>query len=187
MRRTETRRSRADPSSVAPSARHLLPQGEKGSGGAHDPPCSVLRRTRNDDEFFVFARRFASRRARGARRRAWACGNRDRRPQHARRNRARTHIRARKRPGDGGHAGRSRRAACLRRRRAGRARLPEGPRGLRPALPDSDRGKPARAKGRMLAQARRPSGAERRVAGRRDAFPLPFAPSPHRVFGRTPV
>ena len=144
---------RAGEAASAPHPRlrgHLLPARRR--EGRDDPPRAALRRTGGDDEFFVSARGLASRGDGRARGRAGACGDRDRGSQHARRRRARACLRARERGGDGGHARRSRRAARLRRRRAGHARLSEKSRGLRPALPDPDGGKFARAQGRMPAE-----------------------------------
>ncbi len=82
-----------------------------------------------------------------------------------------------------------RRAARLRRRDAGRPRLSEGPRGLRPALPDSHRGKSARAEGRVPARAR---GSHRawRGAADRGAAPHPALRatfSRKREKGRAPL
>ncbi len=68
----------------------------------------------------------------------------------------------------------SRRAARLRRRNARRPRLSEGPRGLRPALPHSHRGKFARAEGRVPAEIGGSFGAWRGAADRGAAYPLPL-------------
>ena len=154
----------ACPSSGA-CAGHLLPakRGEGTSMIRLEPRFAELAATTN----FSFLRGASHpeemvARAAGARARR----HRDRRPQHARRRRARACLRAREQGGDGGHARRSRRAARLRRRNAGHPRLSEGPRGLRPALPDPHRGKPARAEGRVPAAARGSPGARRGPAGR---------------------
>ena len=129
-----------------------------------------LRRIGGDDEFFVFARGVAPGGDGRTRCRVRACRNWDRRPQYACGRRARACVRAREQGGARGHARRLRRAARLRRRNAGRPRLSEGPRGLRPALPHSHRGKLARDEGRVPAEIGGSFGAWRRAADRCDAL-----------------
>ena len=68
-----------------------------------------------------------------------------------------------------------RRAARLRRRDARPPRLSEGPRGLRPALPDSHGGKFARAEGRVPSARRGSHRARRGAADRGASLPLPLA------------